>query len=1768
MRFFKILITLLSLMSFVYSGNVGDVVINKVIINYNLCGIHKSKILTNSTPKIVETNATIEFLRYSNSKKSKYYDILSPTKYKNSEKKFIDMDKPILDDNKSIDVPSKIYMQSSNRYYMNDLAIIRVKDIDKNINSQKIDKIVVKVYNKDSGDIEELELYESGVNSGVFIGYIQLRDTKKSSYDGVLSVNEDDKIFVEYSDNSSHIVNSIANIIQNDKDSNEELKTDAKIDFLKYGKDDNISEDNATFTLTNEQISRYKNSKGDFVKNSVLLPSGKRLQSGDELVLYKKKEYYEDDLVVIKVDDLDQNSNDDKIDYIDIEVYNPSNGDKEFLRAYETTTNSGIFVGYLQSTSKEKVLNDGKISVKEGDYIYTYYYDESRSKKIDDKALIVKKPLFLFAFKWASVKKASVGDFFKYTISIENLQNFKLYNLKLYDKLPQGIKYQIGSFKSSKDKNISQKFSISKYGRLIEFNIGSIEAKEKIEFSYVVEVGAVSKKMIINSAWSKGKLEIASNVAQNRVLIDNDLFIDKGFIVGRVVDNECKDNNSSSCNLENIKIYMEDGRYVLTDKRGRFHFVDISRGDHVLQIDPLSINERFKVISCKENTQYAKRANSAFVTIRQSELKRVNFCLKSIKKDIKKSSKIKFVLDKSSNNILNLKIDLSSKIKLIDPEVYIALPDGIEYIKNPKDNAQMIKGILVVSIDSLTKSIKFRVNKNYPIDDNIEATLYYDTKIEQDKHTKIYKFHISNHKGNILIKNNILKDKIITNNNSLDFNWTKANVQTKMPQFTPKKVDSYGKKPKIIWPPKAWVPKIPSTKIAILKPKNSRLELSLNGNKVNPINYEKSYKNSDNSMQIIYYKGVDLKEGQNIINATIKDSNNNIIAEIKREIWVESHLPKDIIFLPKYSYLKADGIHTPIIALKFIAKSGHPLRGGLVGSFEVNSRYKPNKLVNSKGYFKIEDNGIAYIRLKPTTNSGIAKLKFKLIDNKTKTIRVKIEPKLRDWFVVGVASGSVAYDLISSHLKKVDKTALDIDGKVAFFAKGMVKGKWLLTIVYDNKKANRELFDKIDPNRYYLVFDDNSKQYSEAPSTKKLYIKIEKDDFYAMYGDFKSDISNSKFNNYNRSFTGFKAKYNSDKIRANIFVARSNKLHLKDELRGDGTYGYYYLKNKNIVENSEKVTIEVRDRLHRDIILSKKELVRFSDYNIDYIDGKIYFKEPIYSKDKDLNPIYIIVEYDVENSNKNHYTIGGEVGYFDKNYTINLSAIKEDSGVIDSNIIDLKAKYNITNKLSFDFEIARSHTKEDKNITNSLAKYFALNYEENNLSLKNWYQSQDEGFGLGKLSDTLNGSKQIGFEVEKKINKNYSISAEVYKDSSRDTILKRAQTSLAYKDKNSTIKLSLRRQKSNSQSKNYIVSNISKRYKNFSYSLTHEQVLGEASSNNPNNSILNLNYKINKKSNLTASISREDRGDDISWNSNLAFSYKPWKNANIQLSRLMQNSGDIDSIFDTLMFKQKFTFSKRYSLDLGYEHGISQKGDKKSFDALNAIANYKDSKQSANMGISVRYEGLDKKYNVKFGYIRSLDKNQEIIFGVNFNDNKNKNSKQMDTKANLSYVYRDSNITILNKLELSSNRKKDLEDSEDKLKLVNNLHINWQLTKKLEIGAQYGLKYLIDNIDKKEYDSLVDFFALWAKYDIYNDISLGAQFGILHSYSAKNSDYNFGIFITKNLWENADITLGYNIHGFQDRDFNLQNNYTNRVYLKFRIKFDQSDLKNITDWIK
>ena len=134
-------------------------------------------------------------------------------------------------------------------------------------------------------------------------------------------------------------------------------------------------------------------------------------------------------------------------------------------------------------------------------------------------------------------------------------------------------------------------------------------------------------------------------------------------------------------------------------------------------------------------------------------------------------------------------------------------------------------------------------------------------------------------------------------------------------------------------------------------------------------------------------------------------------------------------------------------------------------------------------------------------------------------------------------------------------------------------------------------------------------------------------------------------------------------------------------------------------------------------------------------------------------------------------------------------------------------------------------------------------------------------------------------------------------------------------------------------------------------------------------------------------------------------------------------------------------------------------------------------------------------------------------------------------------------------------------------RLINNVITSYRPRKDLQLSLHYGAKYVQETIDGSDYSGFTDLVGVEGRYDITKDWDIGLQSSILHSWNSGQLDYCEGISIGYNVMQNAWISLGYNLTGFQDKDFSQAEFTAQGPFVRFRFKFDQNSVHDAAKWL-
>ncbi|HNS33522.1 MAG TPA: hypothetical protein PKN36_11220, partial [bacterium] len=334
---------------------------------------------------------------------------------------------------------------------------------------------------------------------------------------------------------------------------------------------------------------------------------------------------------------------------------------------------------------------------------------------------------------------------------------------------------------------------------------------------------------------------------------------------------------------------------------------------------------------------------------------------------------------------------------------------------------------------------------------------------------------------------------------------------------------------------------------------------------------------------------------------------------------------------------------------------------------------------------------------------------------------------------------------------------------------------FLLTAAVDTAKETEDgLFDEHERNTEtedkYPIYGDESKISYEAQSREKLYVRVDKDKSYIMYGDFETGFKDSKLSPYTRAFTGMKSELNTEKFSLSTFLSHTDQVQKVDTIPAKGISGYYYLSGRPVVEGSDMVVIETRDRNRPETVLKREKMARGTDYVADYDIGAILFKSAIPSYDSSLNPVFIIVSYETEGAGKKYYITGARLsGNLFPRLKVGLTGINEQQEIADKTLLGTDLTLTLPGKTTIKAEWARTESlfetggiyKPEKD-TGWLLEIDSMPLD--NLALSAYYRNTGEYFGNLSAFDVMRGTEKYGIETLLKTGKTAWIKATYYSE--------------------------------------------------------------------------------------------------------------------------------------------------------------------------------------------------------------------------------------------------------------------------------------------------------------------------------------------------------------------------------------------------------------------
>ena len=381
------------------------------------------------------------------------------------------------------------------------------------------------------------------------------------------------------------------------------------------------------------------------------------------------------------------------------------------------------------------------------------------------------------------------------------------------------------------------------------------------------------------------------------------------------------------------------------------------------------------------------------------------------------------------------------------------------------------------------------------------------------------------------------------------------------------------------------------------------------------------------------------------------------------------------------------------------------------GSVRVYGRNVPGSFVTvMRERIRVDEDGrFVAEQLLPAGQQSIT------VEAGLQTLVRSVDVKSKDTFYVAQVEATIG--------ERIGSDETFEEGRVAFYVRSRLNDRWTFTATADTGEAGlsdlvstlddkdlNQLLRRLDPDRYYPTYGDNSVIEQDAPTSGRIYARIERDDDYALWGNYQTNFNDTEFARVNRTLYGAKLHWDENafttlgdaRTEVTAFIAEGGSRQARDELRGTGG-SVYYLRHGDISIGSEQLRVETRDSVSG-LVIESRRLQYGTDYDLDFIQGRVVLTRPLGSTRDDGrlfrdgsqsgNAQVLIADYEftpVFGANDNGAVYGGRIKrWFGDHVKLGGTYNHSDDSGLESDLYELDLTLQYAAGTYIKGEIARS----------------------------------------------------------------------------------------------------------------------------------------------------------------------------------------------------------------------------------------------------------------------------------------------------------------------------------------------------------------------------------------------------------------------------------------------------------------------------------------------
>lgn len=580
----------------------------------------------------------------------------------------------------------------------------------------------------------------------------------------------------------------------------------------------------------------------------------------------------------------------------------------------------------------------------------------------------------------------------------------------------------------------------------------------------------------------------------------------------------------------------------------------------------------------------------------------------------------------------------------------------------------------------------------------------------------------------------------------------------------------------------------PAATVVIQMPSNAKIELLVNGKAVDPSSIGRSELDETNKTITQTWYGVPLQAGNNQITARAIGSGS---ASSSINLKVRG-APTKLVVSTLESKIPADGRSYVTVDGQLVDEDGNRSNWDALVTLEASEgEFIGTDASPEQPGFQVEaKQGRFSTQLRSGLKTGTVTIRALNAQMEAFT-QVQFETDLRPSLVTGVidlrvgARGTDFYRSLRDFLPadRDNRTQVDLYGAV--FGTGRI-GEWLFTGAFNNSRTlsqdcagNSSLTGTekyCDPQ--YPVYGDSSSVTQTTPSYDSLFLRFERNSpvqgastDYFMWGNYNTEEFASRsqqFSAISRQLQGFKGNFNLGDLQITGFYSNVGKGFQRDTIAPNGTSGTYFLSKRLLINGSENVTIELIDFFSAGTVVARQELIRGKDYDINYDNGSILFRQPLLQTELgdagQLLRRQIVVTYQNEQIGGDSSLYGGQLRYHlnrsqSQPSWIGANYFKESLGIRNFVLYGANALISFGEKTQLIAEYARSQNDSELfGYVSGSAMRFELNSEiASGILGKLYYSKAETGFANNATISFVPGQTRYGANLSAKVSPSTSL---------------------------------------------------------------------------------------------------------------------------------------------------------------------------------------------------------------------------------------------------------------------------------------------------------------------------------------------------------------------------------------------------------------------------